>query len=62
MSSGGIIYLYHDGTTLVHMLSRSLFAMSTKKENDDPNPASSKKYKLSLSRMRKGRFSSVSEH
>ena len=46
----------------LHTHCRSLFAMSSEKENDDLNPVPSKKCKLSLSRKGKGRFSSVSEH
>ena len=40
---------------------RSLFAMLSEKENNDPNPVPSKKHKVSLLRKGKGRFSSVSE-
>ena len=43
-------------------LCRFLFAMSNKKENDDPNPVPSKKHKLSILGKGKGRFSNVSEH
>ena len=38
-----------------------LFPMLSEKENGDRNSVPSKKRKLSLSRKRKGRFSSVSE-
>ena len=43
----------------LHTRCRSL---SSKKENDDPNPVPSKKRKLSLLRKGKRRFSNVSEH
>ena len=49
-------------SAVLHTRCRSLFAMSSEKENDDPNPVPSKKRKLFLSRKGKERFSSVSEH